>query len=79
MKVKGWQIYYDAVIYDDEDWYGNSHHNVSKKYSDTIYKDKDVAKEEMSKINKRDIFVGCGLTSSHVTDIYLREVEIDIV
>ena len=80
MKISGWQICYDAIIYDDEDWYGNSHHyEYGILYSDTVYQDENVANEELEKVKKKGIYIGCGLTESHVTNIYLKKTEIDIV
>lgn len=80
MKIKGWAIFFDAIIYDDEDWYSNSWHEETNRYSTTIYTNKEEAEKVMEE--KKDVIkhlVGHGLSQSHVTKIYVAPQEIEVV
>lgn len=74
--MKGYQIWMEVYVEDDEDWCCSSGHIENRCYSSTIYLDKNKAEEVKNGINKLTAYPTCGLSASYCKDLFLREVEI---
>lgn len=73
--MKGYQIWMECHIENDED-YNDFGHTEHRRYSSTVYLDKNEAEKIMNGIDKRHALLTCGLSASYCKKLYLREVEI---
>jgi len=76
--MKGYQIWYTAYVVNDEDWCNTSGNYENGLYSDTIYLNKEEAENVLKSIKLIDIDrkIFPGLTESHTTKVYLKELNI---
>lgn len=76
--MKGYQIWYTAYVVNDEDWCNTSGNYENGLYSDTVYLNKEEAENVVKSIKLIDIDrkIFPGLTESHTTKVYLKELNI---
>ncbi len=76
--MKAYQIWYTAYVVNDEDWCNTSGNYENGLYSDTIYLNKEEAENIVKSIKLIDIDrkIFSGLTESHTTKVYLKELNI---
>lgn len=76
--MKAYQIWYTAYVVNDEDWCNTSGNYENGLYSDTIYLNKEEAENIVKSIKLIDIDrkIFPGLTESHTTKVYLKELNI---
>lgn len=76
--MKGYQIWYTAYVVNDEDWCNTSGNYENRLYSDTVYLNKEEAENIVKSIKLIDIDrnIFPGLTESHATKVYLKELNI---
>lgn len=76
--MKGYQIWYTAYVVNDEDWCNTSGNYENGLYSDTVYLNKEEAENVLKSIKLINIDkkIFPGLTESHTTKVYLKELNI---